>query len=65
MAYIADYDVCALTLLERIVQGPYVYKLYEYYEFKKGDIAILFIVGFGSSLLIGAVSTIATCRWVS
>lgn len=36
-------------------QGPYVYKLYAEYGFSKGDIGLLFIAGFGSSLLFGTV----------
>ena len=35
------------------LQGPYVYALYESYGFDKGDIAILFIGGFMSSLVFG------------
>jgi len=35
------------------LQGPYVYALYSSYGFSKKDIAILFIVGFGSSSVVG------------
>ena len=35
------------------LQGPYVYKLYAYYGFDQGDIGLLFIAGFLSSLLFG------------
>ena len=35
------------------LQGPYVYKLYASYGFDKGDIGLLFIAGFLSSLLFG------------
>lgn len=35
------------------LQGPMVYALYDAYGFSKGDIALLFIAGFGSSLLLG------------
>jgi MFS family permease len=35
------------------LQGPMVYALYDAYGFSKGDIAVLFIAGFGSSLLLG------------
>lgn len=34
-------------------QGPYVYALYEHYGYSHGDIATLFIVGFGSSMVFG------------
>lgn len=37
------------------LQGPYVYALYSEYGFSKGDIGLLFIAGFGSSLLFGTV----------
>jgi MFS family permease len=37
------------------MQGPYVYKLYAEYGFQKGDIAMLFIMGFGSSLVFGTI----------
>ena len=35
------------------LQGPYVYALYDHYKFTKQQIGILFIVGFGSSMLFG------------
>lgn len=35
------------------MQGPYVYALYESYGFQKGEIAILFIGGFFSSMMFG------------
>jgi Na+/melibiose symporter-like transporter len=35
------------------LQGPYVYALYTHYGFDKGRIGILFIVGFGASMLFG------------
>jgi MFS transporter, MFS domain-containing protein family, molybdate-anion transporter len=37
------------------LQGPYVYRLYAEYGFTKGDIGLLFIAGFGSSLVFGTV----------
>jgi MFS family permease len=37
------------------LQGPYVYALYQHYGFSKSDIALLFIVGFGSSLVFGTI----------
>lgn len=37
------------------LQGPYVYALYQYYGFSKGDIGRLFIAGFGASLLLGTI----------
>lgn len=35
------------------LQGPYVYALYSSYGFSKHDIAVLFIGGFGASMLFG------------
>lgn len=35
------------------MQGPYVYKLYSFYGFSRTDNGILFIAGFGSSLIFG------------
>jgi len=35
------------------LQGPYVYALYMGYGFTKEDIAVLFVIGFGSSMLVG------------
>lgn len=38
------------------LQGPYVYRLYSYYGFSRHDNGVLFIVGFGSSLVFGTWS---------
>lgn len=35
------------------LQGPYVYALYSAYNFSKQEIGVLFIVGFGSSMIFG------------
>lgn len=35
------------------LQGPYVYALYDAYGFSKADIAVLFVAGFGSSMVFG------------
>jgi len=35
------------------MQGPYVYRLYSYYGFSRHDNGVLFIAGFGSSLVFG------------
>jgi len=42
-----------LALLGDWLQGPYVYKLYAFYGFKESQIAILYVVGFASSVLFG------------
>lgn len=49
-----EAKICA-PLLSSGLQGPYVYALYNHYGFSKGDIGILFIAGFGSSLVFGTV----------
>ena len=41
------------AVLSDWLQGPYVYALYDHYKFTKQQIGILFIVGFGSSMLFG------------
>jgi len=35
------------------LQGPYVYALYQYYQMTKHDIEVLFVAGFGSSMIFG------------
>lgn len=35
------------------LQGPYVYSLYSKYGFSRADIAVLFVIGFGASMLVG------------
>jgi len=35
------------------LQGPYVYALYQYYKMSKHDIEVLFVAGFGSSMVFG------------
>ncbi|CAF0820693.1 unnamed protein product [Adineta ricciae] len=37
------------------LQGPHVYALYESYNIKKHEIEVLFIAGFGSSMIFGTV----------
>merc|ERR1719342_955339 len=47
------YLVYFCALLGDWLQGPYVYKLYAYYGFKESQIAVLYVVGFASSVLFG------------
>ena len=42
-----------IAMMSDWLQGPYVYALYAHYKFTRGEIAFLFIVGFGSSLVFG------------
>jgi len=37
------------------LQGPHVYALYERYAIEKHEIEILFIAGFGSSMIFGTI----------
>lgn len=48
--------VYLLAFLGDWLQGPYVYALYEDYGFDQGDIAMLFICGFGASLVFGTLA---------
>eukprot|EP01083_Nonionella_stella_P265168 898567_1 len=43
-----------LVMLADWMQGPYVYKLYSSYNIPTLEIAILFIIGFGTSGVTGA-----------
>lgn len=38
------------------LQGPYVYALYSSYGFSKHDIAVLFVGGFGASMIFGTIA---------
>lgn len=50
------YDVLIFrTAAGDWLQGPYVYALYQSYGMTSHDIEILFVAGFGSSLLFGTV----------
>ncbi len=37
------------------MQGPYVYALYDFYGMSTHDIEVLFVAGFGSSMLFGTI----------
>ena len=50
--YLAVY---LLAMLGDWLQGPHVYALYESYDMTKHEIEILFIAGFGSSMLFGTI----------
>lgn len=47
------FVVYFLALFSDWLQGPYVYKLYSYYGFVKSQIAVLYVVGFASSVVFG------------
>ncbi|GBG87190.1 hypothetical protein CBR_g44925 [Chara braunii] len=50
--YLAVY---CLMMAGDWLQGPYVYRLYEYYKFSVKEIGRLFIAGFGSSMIFGTI----------
>ena len=46
--------VYLLATLSDWLQGPYVYALYSEYKYSQHDIAVLFVAGFGSSMVFGS-----------
>lgn len=46
--------VYLLATLSDWLQGPYVYALYDFYQYSQHDIAVLFVAGFGSSMVFGS-----------
>ena len=46
--------VYLLAVLSDWLQGPYVYALYEKYGYSQHSIAVLFVAGFGSSMIFGS-----------
>jgi predicted MFS family arabinose efflux permease len=46
--------VYLLATLSDWLQGPYVYALYDAYGFSQHEIAVLFVAGFGSSMVFGS-----------
>ncbi|PRW59019.1 molybdate-anion transporter-like isoform A [Chlorella sorokiniana] len=47
--------VYSLMMAGDWLQGPHVYRLYDFYGFNMGQIGKLFIAGFGSSMVFGTV----------
>jgi hypothetical protein len=46
--------VYLLAVFSDWLQGPYVYALYADYGYSQHDIALLFVAGFGSSMIFGS-----------
>jgi predicted MFS family arabinose efflux permease len=46
--------VYLLATLSDWLQGPYVYALYAEYGYSQHEIAVLFVAGFGSSMIFGS-----------
>ena len=47
-------SVYLLAAMSDWLQGPYVYALYSAYGYAQRDIAVLFVAGFGSSMIFGS-----------
>lgn len=47
-------SVYLLAALSDWLQGPYVYALYDSYGYSQHEIAVLFVAGFGSSMVFGS-----------
>ena len=45
------------------LQGPYLYKLYSHYGFMEEQIAVLYVVGFASAVILGTWAPIAADRF--
>ena len=54
LPYVTFVYCCVFTAADWL-QGPYVYALYSDYGMSTHDIELLFVVGFGSSMLFGTV----------
>lgn len=54
--YFAAYS---LAVFADWLQGPYLYKLYSYYGYQEPQIAVLYVFGFASTVLLGTWTPIA------
>jgi len=45
------------------LQGPYVYALYDHYGMSTHDIEVLFVAGFGSSMICGTIIGSIADKW--
>ena len=50
------FVVYFMALFSDWLQGPYVYKLYAHYGFASNQIALLYVVGFASSVVFGTLT---------
>ncbi|XP_064081415.1 molybdate-anion transporter-like isoform X2 [Macrobrachium nipponense] len=50
------FIVYFMALFSDWLQGPYVYKLYEHYGYASNQIALLYVVGFASSVIFGTTT---------
>ena len=51
------------ALLADWLQGPYLYKLYSHYGFQEDQIAVLYVCGFASTVLLGTWAPVAADRF--
>ncbi|KAL4225633.1 Molybdate-anion transporter [Mactra antiquata] len=47
------FAVYLVAMFADWLQGPYLYKLYSYYGFQEAQIAVLYVFGFASTVIIG------------
>ncbi|XP_046367984.2 molybdate-anion transporter-like [Haliotis cracherodii] len=53
------YLVYLVAMFADWLQGPYLYKLYSYYGFQEEQIAVLYVFGFASTVILGSWTPIA------
>ncbi|KAK6191675.1 hypothetical protein SNE40_003300 [Patella caerulea] len=53
------FAVYLVAMFADWLQGPYLYKLYSYYGFQEEQIAILYVFGFASTVILGTWTPIA------
>lgn len=59
ITFLSVYYIC---MTADWLQGPYVYALYASYGFSRDEIAVLFVCGFGASMVFGTfVGAAADC----
>ncbi|CAH1787513.1 unnamed protein product [Owenia fusiformis] len=52
-----------LAVVADWLQGPYLYRLYSYYNFMEDQIAVLYVCGFASTVILGTWAPIAADRF--
>ncbi|XP_041366687.1 molybdate-anion transporter-like [Gigantopelta aegis] len=53
------FAVYLVAMFADWLQGPYLYKLYSYYGFQEEQIAVLYVFGFASTVILGTWTPIA------
>ena len=57
------FGVYLMAMFADWLQGPYLYKLYSYYGFQEPQIAVLYVFGFASTVVIGMWAPLAADRF--